>query len=111
MKATSVKKIPDKRKNKVCVALGKRLKALRIAADKSQETLAFEAEIDRTFVSAIERGVANPSVVLLSHVCYALGVTLADLFEPIKIAMAPDRTLGRSNRAKPQLKPKKSRLR
>lgn len=110
MKAIPAKKAADKR-NKVCTAIGKSLKAKRIAADKSQETLAFDSEVDRTYISQIERGVANPSALTLANLCYGLGITLADLFEPVNIALAPDGTLRRVNSAKPQLKPKKSRLR
>lgn len=40
-------------------ALGERIKLCRHAADKSQETLAFEALVDRTYISSIERGIAN----------------------------------------------------
>jgi transcriptional regulator with XRE-family HTH domain len=67
----------------IAVALGERLKQCRHAADKSQETLAFDAHIDRTYISAIERGVANPSIETLANICYALGVTLAELFGPL----------------------------
>jgi transcriptional regulator with XRE-family HTH domain len=110
MNTTTVKKLADKR-NKVCTAIGKSLKAHRIAADKSQETLAFDAEVDRTYISQIERGVANPSALTLANLCYCLGITLADLFEPVKVALAPDGIIRRSNQARPELKPKKSRLR
>jgi transcriptional regulator with XRE-family HTH domain len=67
----------------IAAALGERLKQCRHAVGKSQETLAFDAHVDRTYVSAIERGVANPSIVTLANICYALGVTLAELFEPL----------------------------
>lgn len=110
MKTPLSRKPADKR-NKVCTALGKNLKQLRIAANKSQETLAFDAEVDRTYISQIERGVGNPSVLTLANLCYALNITLADLFEPVKIALKPDSLLRRTNPAKPQLKPVKSRLR
>ena len=110
MIATTAKKLPDKR-NIVCTAIGKSLKVQRIAAEKSQEALAFDAEVDRTYISQIERGVANPSALTLANLCFALGITLADLFEPVKVALAPDGTLRRTNRAQPQPKPKKSRLR
>src|ERR1035437_9351182 len=98
MNATPAKKSADKR-NKVCTAIGKSLKAKRIAADKSQETLAFDAEVDRTYISQIERGVANPSVLTLANLSYCLGITLAELFDPVKISLAPDGNLRRANRA------------
>ena len=74
----------------VSIALGKRLKQCRHAADKSQETLAFDAQVDRTYISAIERGAANPSIETLANICYALGITLAELFEPLsEVSLAP----------------------
>lgn len=89
MKAPPLKKPADKR-NKVCTAVGKNLKAIRIEANKSQETLAFDADVDRTYVSQIERGAANPSVITLAHLCHALNITLADLFAPVTIALPPE---------------------
>lgn len=74
----------------ISVALGKRIKQCRHAADKSQETLAFEAQVDRTYISAIERGVANPSVETLADICHAIGISLAELFAPMtQIPRAP----------------------
>ncbi|KGV62854.1 helix-turn-helix family protein [Burkholderia pseudomallei ABCPW 91] len=67
----------------ISIALGKRIKQCRHAADKSQETLAFEAHVDRTYISAIERGIANPSVETLANICHALNVTLSELFAPL----------------------------
>ncbi|WP_412770457.1 helix-turn-helix domain-containing protein, partial [Ralstonia solanacearum] len=52
-------------------AVGARIKQCRHAADKSQEALAFEARVDRTYISSIERGIANPSVETLAT--YAAG--------------------------------------
>ena len=49
--------------NVLCIQLGKRLTALRKLLGVSQEELAFRAEIDRTYISQIERGVCNPSLV------------------------------------------------
>ena len=95
----------------ICVEIGRNLKRLRIAAGKSQETLAIEAEIDRTFVSAIERGIANPSIITLANVCYVLGITLGELFGPEILESMPEPAPRRSNAARPAPKVKKSRLR
>lgn len=74
----------------ISLALGKRVKQCRHAAEKSQETLAFDAHVDRTYISAIERGVANPSIETLANICHALGITLAELFEPLgDVSLAP----------------------
>ena len=110
MKALPPKKPADKR-NKICSAIGKNLKTFRIAANKSQETLAFDAEVDRTYISQIERGIANPSVLTLANICYALDITLADLFERLKISLKPDSALRRINHAQPLPRVVKSRLR
>ena len=81
-------KIRDRR-SPVATAVGKRVKTCRIEANKSQEELAYEAGLDRTRVSAIERGVANPTVETLATICHVLGITLSDLFEPVKLSLKP----------------------
>ena len=55
-------------------ALGAALREQRERIGWSQEDLGFEAEIDRTYVSGIERGVRNPTIANLLKVCKALGV-------------------------------------
>ncbi|QJW79097.1 helix-turn-helix transcriptional regulator [Burkholderia glumae] len=85
----------------ISVALGKRIKQCRHEADKSQETLAFEAHVDRTYISAIERGIANPSIETLANICHVLGMTLAELFAPLGgVSLAPTGTR-RANAATP----------
>ncbi|WP_454721860.1 MULTISPECIES: helix-turn-helix transcriptional regulator [Cupriavidus] len=78
----------DKR-NPISTAIGKRVKVCRVEAELTQEQLAHEALIDRTYVSAIERGIANPSVETLANLCYCMGITLSRLFEPLAIALKP----------------------
>ncbi|WP_227458838.1 helix-turn-helix domain-containing protein [Cupriavidus pauculus] len=85
---TAKPKIRDKR-NPVATAVGERVKACRIAADLSQEELADAAFLDRTRISAIERGVANPTVETLACICSVLGMTLSELFEPLRISLTP----------------------
>jgi len=69
----------------IAIALGKRIKQCRHAVEKSQETLAFDAKVDRTHISGIERGLANPSIETLSDICHALGISLAEFFAPFTI--------------------------
>lgn len=92
------------------IVLGKRVKACRHAAEKSQETLAFEAHVDRTYISAIERGVANPSIETLANICYSLNVTLAELFAPLDGVSLKPTGERRANAATPR-EIKRSRLR
>lgn len=56
--------------------LGGEIKSLRTAAGLSQEALALAAEVDRTYVSQLERGVANPSLAILIRISAVLGKNL-----------------------------------
>lgn len=64
----------------VCRVLGGNVKTLRLSLGMSQEELAFQAEIDRTYVSQVERGVSNPSVLVLVKLSRILGVEVQELF-------------------------------
>jgi transcriptional regulator with XRE-family HTH domain len=59
--------------------IGRTVRRLRLGRRLSQEQLALEADIDRTYMSGIERGISNPSVVLLSRMAKVLKVSVADL--------------------------------
>ena len=47
----------------------------------SQEQLAFDAGLHRTYISGVERGVRNPTVTVLEQVAVALGVPAARLLD------------------------------
>jgi len=57
------------------------LKNLRLNAGLSQEALALEADVDRTYISQLERGVANPSLVILFRISKVLGCELQISFQ------------------------------
>ena len=59
--------------------LGRNVRAARLARGLSQEQLAFEAEMKRSYLSDLERGTRNPSVRALGRLAKALGVEPADL--------------------------------
>ncbi len=65
--------------NKTLMTIGKNLRRVRTEFGLSQEQLALEAEIDRTYVSQIERGIANPSILKLKKIADCLKVGLAEL--------------------------------
>ncbi|QJD99838.1 helix-turn-helix transcriptional regulator [Massilia forsythiae] len=99
-------------RNLVSLAVGDRLKESRIRANISQLKLAAEAHVDRVFISNIERGVANPSVIVLANICHVLGMTLAEFFSELDIALPPQEDEPRrTNAAQPKVKPPGSRLR
>ena len=59
--------------------LGANVRRLRSSKKLSQEELAFEAEIDRTYVSQIERAIINPSLLVLYKVARVLDVNIVEL--------------------------------
>jgi transcriptional regulator with XRE-family HTH domain len=58
------------------------LRKIRVGAELSQEVLAVDAQIDRTYVSRLERGLENPTVAVLERLAEALGASIADFFNP-----------------------------
>ena len=59
---------------------GARLHKLRKARDMSQEDVAFAADLDRSYLSAIERGKRNLSLVNIHRIAEALEVKAGDMF-------------------------------
>jgi transcriptional regulator with XRE-family HTH domain len=62
--------------------LAQNVKAARKALELSQEALALEAEIDRTYISGIERALRNPSLDLIVKLAERLRTTPAALLTP-----------------------------
>ena len=63
--------------------LGQNLRRLRLAKDLGQEKFALEYGFDRTYISGIERGVRNPTIVIVQKLADALGVPIETLFSDI----------------------------
>jgi transcriptional regulator with XRE-family HTH domain len=61
--------------------VGRNVQRLRIAAGLSQAALAERMGVDRAYVSGLELGQRNPTVVTLWHIAQALDVRLRVLFE------------------------------
>ena len=62
--------------------LGLNVQRIRKERGWSQEELAFESGLHRTYISGIERGARNPTVLVLERLAEALKVAPARLFEP-----------------------------
>jgi transcriptional regulator with XRE-family HTH domain len=58
--------------------VGQNVRRMRRAKGLSQEQLAFAAELHRTYISGVERGIRNPTVVIVARIAAALDVE-ADL--------------------------------
>jgi transcriptional regulator with XRE-family HTH domain len=61
--------------------VGRNVKRLRIAAGLSQAALAERMGVDRAYVSGLELGQRNPTIVTLWHIGKALEVKLGSFFE------------------------------
>ena len=65
--------------------VGRNLKRLRIAAGLSQAKLAERMGVDRAYISGLELGARNPTIVTLWHLAKALGVKIRMFFEEERI--------------------------
>ncbi len=63
--------------------VGINLRKFRKARGFSQEKLAFECGLHRTYISGVERGVRNPTVLVLEEIALALSVPSAKLLEDV----------------------------
>jgi transcriptional regulator with XRE-family HTH domain len=63
--------------------LGRRIKTLRKELDLTQEDLAFEVGVNRSYMGFIERGERNPSLAMLKKIAKALRVSLSVLFRSV----------------------------
>lgn len=77
-------------------AFGRAVRARRTILELSQEDLGFRAELDRTYVSGVERGVRNVTLRVVLRLSTALGVDPADLLTDVRaIRAAPAPSRGR----------------
>lgn len=70
---------PRKHLNPVAIAFGDVLRAARSEAGLSQEALGLACEIDRTYVSLLERGERQPTLSTLFALSEQLGVSAESL--------------------------------
>lgn len=61
-------------------AFGQTIRAIRDRGGLSQESLALQCGLDRTYISGIERGTRNPSLTNILRIAAALDVRPAELF-------------------------------
>jgi transcriptional regulator with XRE-family HTH domain len=69
--------------------LGENVRAARKTRGLSQETLAFDADMKRSYLSELERGKRNPSVRALGRLATALNVEPADLLRKPSVEAEP----------------------
>ncbi|MFA5503038.1 MAG: helix-turn-helix transcriptional regulator [Bacilli bacterium] len=64
--------------------LGNRIRELRTNRGWSQEVLSFEAEINKNYISDLERGTRNPTVKIIARIAKAFQVEIGFLFSEEK---------------------------
>ena len=74
-------------KDRRSVLLGEALREARKAAGISQEELAFEAKLDRTYVSQLENGHKSPTVDVLFRICPVVGMACSELIAQVERAL------------------------
>ncbi len=62
------------RVEQISTVFGQVLREQRISRQLSQEGLALAADVDRTFVSQMERGIRQPTITTLMKLASALGI-------------------------------------
>jgi transcriptional regulator with XRE-family HTH domain len=62
------------RVEQISTVFGQVLREQRISKELSQEELALAADVDRTFVSQMERGIRQPTITTLMKLAGALGI-------------------------------------
>jgi transcriptional regulator with XRE-family HTH domain len=70
----------EAQKARIKKRFGARVRQLRKARKLSQEALALEAGLDRSYVGSIERGTSNVALINIHQIAAALGVGTAELF-------------------------------
>ncbi|MBD1432350.1 helix-turn-helix transcriptional regulator [Sphingobacterium sp. DN00404] len=61
--------------------VGQRLKALRKEKNMTQEKLSFESDVDKTYISEVENGKRNISMVNLEKLILTIGYSLKEFFD------------------------------
>ena len=61
------------------VALGMAIRSTRKARGISQEELAHRSQIERSYMSSIERGMQNPGVMAIVQIAAGIGISVTDL--------------------------------
>lgn len=61
--------------------VGQNIRKIRLEKGWTQELLSFEAEVNKNYISDLERGARNPTLKILEKIANALGVDIVDLLK------------------------------
>ena len=68
----------------ILIQLGKRIAYLRRMKKMSQLDLSLESNVNKNYISDLEKGRRNPSIMVLNRIAEALEIDLATLFKGIQ---------------------------
>lgn len=74
----------ERREAQIQKAFGDRVRELRKQKGLSQEALALECDLDRTYIGGVERGERNISLVNIYKIAGALSIEPQDLFKGLE---------------------------
>jgi len=66
------------------LAFAQALKKLRLAKKFSQEEFASQANLHRTYVSQLERGLKSPSLNTIYKICLVLGIKMSEFMQVVE---------------------------
>ena len=72
-------------KDRTLISFGRNVARIRSQRGFSQDKLAEKANLDRTYVSGIERGVRNPGIKAVIRIARALEVAIGDLLNGVDV--------------------------
>lgn len=75
------------------LVVARNLRRLRVARSLSQEALAVDAAVDRTYVGRLERGLENPTVAVLERLAKALDANIVEFFDAARVSRGPVKPL------------------
>jgi len=62
--------------------VSRNIQRIRREKDLSQEEVAHRADIHQTYLSVVETGKRNPSILVVERIAKALGVDVSEIFKP-----------------------------
>jgi XRE family transcriptional regulator, regulator of sulfur utilization len=69
------------KKSSIAIEIGLLIRQTRIEKNLSQEDLAFNCELHRTYIGSLERGEKVATILTLEKITKALGISLSDIFK------------------------------
>ena len=83
--------------------LGEKIRRFRQLRNLSQDTLAYDCEVHRNYISAIENGVRNITFETLVKVAQGMGITVSELTTDVESAGADNLPVTKNGKGEPPL--------